>query len=196
MVVALVLLPFSLYMSSPGGHAFAAMTFASALFVSCRGSEMTLLIVHGLPPSKGSSARWLGRFEHLAWICNLLSSLYNHGASPTVAPYWDEQFKDLGQRLELPFASVLTTRLYTMGSLVDIPPYIPDYIRHGYGFSRMGLLVFVGAWSLLPFLISHHYMPPAQQHLAHLCSGCCVSGPSFTFSSSPTSWTMPLVGGC
>ncbi|MBM4370720.1 MAG: hypothetical protein FJ098_03655, partial [Deltaproteobacteria bacterium] len=137
------LLPFSSYLIGPGGHASTALMLVTCALALRRGRpELEVRITDPVP---GRSSGF--RFEALAFLCNLLCSLYNYNASWLCWPHWDSLFRRAEGALHITAEpSDVAARLYSMGLPgVELPAYVPSATG-----STLGALIFALIWTVLP----------------------------------------------
>lgn len=154
-VVSLVvacLLPFSHYVTSPSGHIFAWPTLLTCIWAIRNNAKLTLCVGNKRAATGHQS---VVREEAIAFLCNLCCSLYNHHASKSTWPNWNQHFhtvdKFFGWVGGAPDSQLdcYNAMFYTMGmSSVRAPMYVA---RNNTG-TTAGASVFVIIWSFLPFL--------------------------------------------
>jgi len=146
-IAAVASLPFAHYALSPGGWAFTALLFATcALAWACDVPDIGVAI--GDAPARGTPM--LAKFEFLAFVCNLLSSMYNYNLSRRLWPYWGSIYAAVAGLVGFaPNLTTMTDAMYTLG-LDGVS--MPTYIKTGSATNSLGALIFLLIWSVLPFL--------------------------------------------
>lgn len=146
-VATMMLLPFAIYVTSPGAWALAALLLGtSAMAWTSEALDLGVEIVE-VPPRDGPA---VSKLELLAFVCYLLSSLYNYNASRTFWPYWSSLYAggaDLIGFTTTPAA--IAQFMYTLG-LQDVG--MPSWLTAGRNGSNVGAVVFLSIWTVLPFL--------------------------------------------
>lgn len=143
--IAIIMLPFSQYLLSPGGLILSVFMFVIFLRELRNPSQVINIEIQ---EGKKNSRFSIQKFELLGFVCCLLCSLYNAKASTSCPPYWETLFTWLNSLLEWPKeASSFVAGLYSMGLNVAVPSSLSHANYHG-----VGLLNFSLIWSVLPFL--------------------------------------------
>jgi len=155
--LSFVLLPMSLYVTSPGGHAFAFIACGFALVQAFMGTDVELVIwegSHRLERLARCSVYKFCSIEELGFTCNLLCSMYNYHASPATWPYWLHIFKKIGLLSGLAVkSSAIAENMYSLGWNIELPTFVPSASG-----DNVGTLVFVMTWSFLPFLYVLYFL--------------------------------------
>lgn len=147
-LVATCLLPFSHYVTSPGGSIFSVITLFTCIWAILENTNHTLC-VGDKRSSKGNQS--IVREEVLACICNLCCSFYNHHASRNTWPHWNKIFYAIDKffgwvsPLVSEHSDYFNPMYYTMGMDVRIPMYL---LRNNG--STVGANMFILIWSFLP----------------------------------------------
>lgn len=144
-LITFLLLPFSSYLISPGGVALAIVVLITSLIVIL--SSVTVLNLHILNTNSVSDTPSF-RFESVALVCNLGSSMYNYNASKECFPHWDAIFHWIARLLGITIEpKILVEKFYTLGiENVPIPSFIP--LANGNNF---GAIIFLSIWTVFPF---------------------------------------------
>ncbi len=146
-VAAVATLPFAHYALSPGGWAFTALLLATcALAWACDVVDIGVTISDA--PARGTPV--LAKFEFLAVVCNLLSSMYNYTPSWGVWPYWRSIYAAVA--VLVGFAPDLATMNHAMYTLGLDGVSMPTYIKPGRDPNSFGAVIFLVVWSVLPFV--------------------------------------------
>ena len=175
--VKLVLLPFAVYIASPGAKLFAALSIG--LQVCCiwqwRGIPATCIVRlttssesasddiesnhrnDHISGAVGAAAESTGkvvcRLEWIQLLCNLLCSIYNYNASAKTWPHWLEKFNRVDEYLYGEYGHTKYGALqfhntwYSLGTSATKPDHVPN--ARG---SITGSTLFVVVWSVLPCL--------------------------------------------
>lgn len=145
-IATLACLPFALYALSPGGWAFTMLLLTTCAFALARGTpDLGVTVVDA---SRGTPL--VAKFEFLAFVCNLLCSMYNFAASRTFWPYWASIFEAISKFVGFtPDLETIARGMYTLG-LDGVS--LPSYIEPGSPASNLGAVVFFLIWTVLPFL--------------------------------------------
>jgi len=176
-----LLLPFSVYVTSPGSTVFGILVLVSTV-LGIRTDTILVLDVSGRPrhivaggattedEEMGSTMllirkvqvvalpEWfLAKEEVIGFFCNLCSSLYNYNASFYVWPHWRKYFFRIDRHFgwkgrPSKFTDVFNMNYYTLGTNVEIPLYLPG----GRG-STFGVHFFWILWSVIPVLYVSYF---------------------------------------
>lgn len=181
-VVSLVvtcLLPFSHYLTSPGGHIFACATLFTCLWAIRNNAKLTLCVGD---KNTARGHRSVVREEIVAFLCNLGCSLYNHHASRYTWPNWNRHFRTIDKLFGWVGGTPGTqsdcynAMFYTMGmSSVRAPMYVARNTG-----TTVGANVFVVIWSFLPFLYVCYfgclYLLSSRSPYKNVQRGLCLFG--------------------
>ncbi|MCB1160980.1 MAG: hypothetical protein KDK45_25990, partial [Leptospiraceae bacterium] len=145
-ILSIALLPFSVYLISPGGYIYLVLILLISVLVFIlppRNLEVNLLDSKILPKTS------LYRFELLAFTCNLACSLYNYNSAKDCWPYWHRMFIKLGALLGLVFKpEEFSEKMFTLGlKEFNMPVFVPAGVGN-----NVGSVIFLLIWSILPFL--------------------------------------------
>lgn len=167
-LITVCLLPFSSYVSSPGGHCFAFLTavWITLAFVSPRCNlrlslgntqsierEAIRNNAHSMTPPYTICFE-----ETLGFLCTLGSSLYNFAGHTYVWPHWKEQFHKIDSYMGWPKSGDLTwEENWTIWGIFAERSVLPPFVPRGNGGSTMGAQQFWIVWSVLPFLYCCYY---------------------------------------
>lgn len=181
-VVSLVvtcLLPFSHYLTSPGGYIFACATLLTCIWAIRTNVKLTLCVGD---KSTATGHRSVVREETIAFLCNLCCSLYNHHASRRTWPHWNRHFRTIDKFFGWVGATpgkqsdCYNAMFYTMGiSSVRAPMYVARNTG-----TTAGANVFVVIWSFLPFLYVCYfgclYLLSSRSPYKNVQRGLCLFG--------------------
>lgn len=149
-LVAILLLPFSHYLTSPGGSFFSLVTLVTCVWAIVGNAMMTISIGDKCTIP---GHRSIVREEVVAFICNLCCSLYNHHASRYTWPHWNHHFHSIDTLLGWDDGTPGTMSFYTMGmSGVRSPMYVARN-----GATTFGASTFVVIWSFLPIIYIFYF---------------------------------------
>jgi hypothetical protein len=146
-IATVACLPFAIYVLSPGGWVLTAILLLTC-FLANADDVSDLGITVADAPARGTPL--LAKFELLAFVANLLCSMYNYTLTPHLPPYWGSIFT--GTAANIGFTADLTQidhALYTAG-LNDLT--VPPYIKTGLDPNNLGALLFALIWTILPFI--------------------------------------------
>lgn len=152
MLTAAALLPFAIYLGSPGAWAMTGHLAITCLSVLLRGPEAVTFTIAD-PVRRRSGA--LCSLELLALICNLLCSMYNFTPSQNLVPYWASIFSAVESITGFAAGqAVIAETLYSAG-LGGVE--MPSAITIGVQANALGALIYVGIWSILPFVYALYF---------------------------------------
>jgi hypothetical protein len=146
-IAVLGCLPFAIYVLSPGGWALMVLLLLTCAIARVRdvpdvGLTIADASVRATPP--------LAKFEFLAFVANLLCSMYNYHLTPQIWPHWGSVFATLsnffGFTVDL---AAIKHGMYTLG-IEGVTA--PDYIKTGLDPNNLAALVFALIWTVLPFI--------------------------------------------
>src|SRR5262249_5988907 len=122
-LATLVCSPFGIYALSPGGCAVTALLLVTCARSWARGVRETGISIVDAP-ARGTPS--LAKFEFLAFVCNLLCSMYNYSVNPNVWPHWGHVFWSLAHLIGFtPNLAMIDHAMYTLGLRgVSLPLYI------------------------------------------------------------------------
>ena len=156
---SILVLPFSVYVTSPPARAFGAIALVSTLWLACSDPVVRVrIMVTPARPGVSSAAFRVGTFEFLAFLCNLLCSLYNFRAEARLHlwPEWSKVYHDVGHSIGMDAdPNEFLRAMYVMGlSPRSAPAFIPlaGAVGHLSNVGTPHCLVFLLVWSVLPFL--------------------------------------------
>jgi hypothetical protein len=171
-------LPFAIYALSPGAWALTALLLvicATAWTVQTPDLGVTIM------DAPARSAPLFTRFEFLAFLCMLLSSMYNYMVSGAIWPHWQSIFKSIATFIGFtPDVPATTQAMYSLG-LQGVA--IPSYINAGHAVTtgNLGSVIFVVIWAVLPFFYVLYFAALAKlannspwTKLQQLLCLCCI----------------------
>ena len=158
-LVAVCILPFSVYLISPGGHIFAFLALASQLLaILTPVSVLRVSIGEHDSDALGDSdsTPWtLSREETIACLCNLGSSLYNYAGSIKTWPHWKRHFYKIDAYFGWAASGDCSVdENFTMG-LANVR--VPLFVARSTG-TTTGAQIFLLVWSVLPFLYVSYFL--------------------------------------
>lgn len=174
-ITILACLPFAIYAISPGAWALTVLLLATCGLASTRDVP-DLSVVIADAPGRGTPA--LAKFELLAFVCTLFSSMYNFNANKAVFPYWSSIFERVAALAG--FTTDQTTIAHGMYTLGLDGVTMPAFIKVGFVASNLGSVTFAIIWTVLPTLYvlyfaacarlaKYSYGTRLQQALCLLC---------------------------
>jgi hypothetical protein len=156
----LVTLPFSVYISSPGGHLFSLFTaFWIILAFTVPKSVLRLSIgekdaIEEASIEYASPCRLICFEETFGMLCCLGSSVYNyagpHGSKAW--PYWMYQFRKIDDYMDWPPKQEVIEDNWTMMGVFQERAILPPFVPRAGSSSTIGSQMFWIIWSVLPFL--------------------------------------------
>jgi hypothetical protein len=159
--LSLFVLPFSVYLISPGARIFAFLsilvqsiaiyTSPSKLRISISEKQDETILRH-----ENTKSWKLSHEETVACFCNLGSSLYNYAGSIRTWPHWKRHFYYLDAFFGWPDSGDCTVKSnFNMGIFSNLK--MPLYVARATG-STTGAQVFLVVWSILPFLYVLYFL--------------------------------------
>jgi hypothetical protein len=159
-VFAIPILPFTVYLVSPGAHLFALFSLMFALvgifYTPC--SVLRLSIgEHDESNASSSYPSWmLTREETLGCICTLGSSLYNYAGSNRTWPHWKSHFYKIDDFFGWQRAGDITVEQDF--TFLSSTARLPLFVARAEGGTTFGAQQFWVVWSILPFLYISYFI--------------------------------------